>query len=361
MQTYWAVLYIAVAIMAANGNAQNLRIDVTPIQTRFSGAQNVNVILKYSNTGRDTMAIYKWCLPEHGLYDSVFEVTRNGEHVNYVGPLAKRRAPTADDLIYLTPGMTVSTVVEVSSVYNMTQTGNYMIQFKMNADQVLLKTDSMLRNQIMSSDGDQGSVLQSAPVGVFAVGHRNLLIEQAIEANTNTRALTPTFASCTTAQTSSIRTAITAAESYTNSGVQYLGGQSSATQRFTTWFGTYSATNWLTLKSHFSKIQSALSTKTLSFDCSCPGAGSDTYAYVYPSQHYKIFLCNQFWQAPASGTDTKGGTIIHELAHFTILSGTSDYAYGQSAAQNLARSSPTRALANSDSLQYFIENSPRLN
>jgi peptidyl-Lys metalloendopeptidase len=351
-------MYIAATIMVANGNVQDLRVNVIPVQSRFAAVQDVNVILKYSNIGDDTMAINKWYLPEKGLCDRLFEVTRDGEHVDYVGPLCKRRAPTADDMIFLTPGTTVSAAIQLSTVYNMTKSGNYIIQYKMNVDQVLLTTDGMRKHRIASSNGDQESVLQSPPIVVFAVGRRNLLIEQATEASTQVRAITPTYIGCTTSQANALVTALVAAEGLANNAVGYLNGQPGT--RYTTWFGSYSSGNWNIAKSHFTKILSALSTKSLSFDCTCPAGGPETYAYVYSNQHYKVYLCGAYWPSVATGTDSKSGTIIHELAHFTILAGTDDHMYGQSGCKSLAQSSPAKALMNSDSLQYFVENNPRL-
>ena len=59
-----------------------------------------------------------------------------------------------------------------------------------------------------------------------------------------------------------------------------------------------------------------------------------------------------------TGTDSRAGTLIHELSHFTVVAGTSDFAYGQSAASRLARTSPSRAVRNADNHEYFAENTP---
>jgi peptidyl-Lys metalloendopeptidase len=361
MQHYSIVMYIAAAIMLANGHVQDLRVDVVPIQSRFAAVQNVNVILKYSNAGGDTMSIYKWLLPDaHGLTDPLFEVTRDGERVEYVGPVFKRRAPTADDLILLTPGMTVSAAVQLSTVYNMTQSGNYVIKYKMDADEVLFTTDSMDKPQTRSLNGAQDFVLESAPIVVFAIGRRNLLVEQANANSALTRALTPTFTGCSSSQANTITTGLREAENYANSVMSHLNVQSGSTTRYTTWFGRHSAANFNTLKSHFTKIQSVLRSTTVAFDCGCAAGSSSTYAYVYSTQPYKVYLCNQYWSAPMTGTDSMAGTIIHEVAHFKVVAGTTDHAYGHSAAKSLAVSNPTNALANSDSLQYYAENNPRL-
>jgi hypothetical protein len=51
---------------------------------------------------------------------------------------------------------------------------------------------------------------------------------------------------------------------------------------------------------------------------------SSYYAYVYPNRPYEIFLCNAFWSAPATGTDSKMGTIVHEMSHFIATADTDD-------------------------------------
>ena len=92
-------------------------------------------------------------------------------------------------------------------------------------------------------------------------------------------------------------------------------------------------------------------------DCSC---NDSYYAYVYPSAPYKIYVCNAFWSAPLTGTDSKAGTLVHEMSHFNAVAGTDDHAYGKTAAGNLANSNPTKALDNADSHEYFAENTPAL-
>ena len=61
-----------------------------------------------------------------------------------------------------------------------------------------------------------------------------------------------------------------------------------------------------------------------------------------------------------TGTDSKGGTLVHEMSHFNAVAATDDHAYGQSAAKSLATSNPTRALDNADNHEYFAENTPSL-
>jgi len=82
---------------------------------------------------------------------------------------------------------------------------------------------------------------------------------------------------------------------------------------------------------------------------------------VYPTQPYRIYVCNAFWSAPTSGTDSKGGTLVHEMSHFNVTAATDDHVYGQSGAKSLAISNPDQALDNADSHEYFAENTPAQN
>ena len=62
--------------------------------------------------------------------------------------------------------------------------------------------------------------------------------------------------------------------------------------------------------------------------------------------------------APLTGTDSKAGTLVHEMSHFNVTAGTDDHVYGQSGAKSLAISDPAAALDNADSHEYFAENNP---
>lgn len=73
-----------------------------------------------------------------------------------------------------------------------------------------------------------------------------------------------------------------------------------------------------------------------------------------------IFSIGAFWNAPATGTNSKAGTIIHESSHFTANGGTGDLVYGQSGCKLWALLFPNSAVENADSHEYFAENTPAL-
>jgi len=118
------------------------------------------------------------------------------------------------------------------------------------------------------------------------------------------------------------------------------------------WFGNYTQSRRNLVASHFDKIRNG-QIKSYIFDCSCERA--HTYAYVYPNNLGKVYLCPVFWKAAATGFDSKAGTIVHEASHFTANGGTHDWQYGMKLCRLLARGTPDRAAMNADSHEYFAE------
>jgi peptidyl-Lys metalloendopeptidase len=166
------------------------------------------------------------------------------------------------------------------------------------------------------------------------------------------------FVSCSNTRQTQLATARNSAVTYATNAKSYLDAGTHGT-RYTWWFGTYTSSRYATVRTHFTNLKSALSSQPYTFDCSCTDSG--TYAYVYPTQPYRVYLCGAFWSAPNTGTDSRAGTLVHESSHFNVVAGTDDWAYGQTAAHNLANSNPNHAIDNADSHEYFAENNPARN
>lgn len=260
-------------------------------------------------------------------------VTRHGQPVAYLGAHYKRVAPRPQDYVTLAPGEHLTGPVAVSDVYDLSQTGTYSIRYDLAG-------------------------FASNEVSLFIEGRPSSL-EQADAQRQVSAASISYSGACTSTEKSLINAAVSNAANYANTAYNYLNATPPLLPtRYTTWFGLYSSTNWNTAKSHFSNIKDALVNAAIVADCSCEENG--IYAYVYPASPYKIYLCNAFWNAPATGTDSKAGTFVHEMSHFTVVAGTGDYAYGKVAATALALSNPSQALNNADNHEYFAENTPYL-
>jgi peptidyl-Lys metalloendopeptidase len=149
------------------------------------------------------------------------------------------------------------------------------------------------------------------------------------------------------------------ARGYTENAKGYLN-TGTVGSRYTTWFGAYTSARYATAQQHFASIDSAMDQNAGQIKINC-GCSQNYYAYVYPTRPYEIFVCRVFWSAPLTGTDSKAGTLVHEMSHFNVTAGTDDHVYGQSGAKSLAISDPAAALDNADNHEYFAENNPKLN
>ncbi|GMV29015.1 MAG: hypothetical protein AMXMBFR59_11400 [Rhodanobacteraceae bacterium] len=348
----FAVLVLGMGGMTSVGAAGlELRLD-RPSQEEYGSGK---IVYSLSNTTDAPVQVLRWQTPVDGVNNDLFSVSQNGEPVAYIGRLVKRSAPTDKDYVELAPGQSITVDVDLSAYYDMRKGGQYTVRYARDAADVIRSANEARRG------GVQGGVLAFDRIGgdsvtIFADAAPDAF-DEVEKAAVGILAATNTFVGCSTTRKTQIATARTSATSYASNSRSYLtaGTQGS---RYTWWFGTYNSSRYSTVRTHFNNIYSALSSQPFTFDCSCT---DDYYAYVYPNQPYRIYLCNAFWSAPNTGTDSRAGTIVHETSHFNVMGGTDDWAYGQSAAHSLALSNPSRAVDNADSHEYFAENTPARN
>jgi peptidyl-Lys metalloendopeptidase len=261
----------------------------------------------------------------------------------------------------LKPGQTVTHLAELSDVYDFAQTGEYSIQFKVES-LTLFDPAAAHRQNMRDAKVER---LKSNVLAMWVQGRQtNWAIGDPAERKGSAKAPPapppPSVGNvsfsggCTTDQAATIVTAVNTAKSISNDGNGYLQSNTKG-PRYTTWFGSYDPARYSTVKTHFTAISSAMATALITVDCKCK---QSYYAYVYANQPYKIYVCRAFWSAPMNGTDSKAGTLVHEMSHFNVVAGTDDVVYGQTGAKNLATSDPAKAITNADSHEYFSENSP---
>ncbi len=377
----------------ARSNPLRVGLVATTAPSGFTGAVEVTV----TNTSNRTARVPKWQLPAASGESELFRVTRDGQPVQYVGKMVKRGLPAAIDFTILRPGQTMRTLVDLSADYDISQPGQYSVtlakplQWASLSDGTRLKTANgsfmtlqsvPLNLWLSAADIDNAMVSRAAvrdslpqtttggmtgrdvrgqlgnPVGNGHPGPRD------VRGMLNVNA---TYRNCTADRQSLLRTAIKEARNYSEISKGYLNA-GSVGERYTWWFGTYLAARYNSAKQNFVKVDTAMDQNAgqITIDCGCT---SNAYAYVYPDQPYQIYVCNAFWTAPMTGTDSKAGTLIHEMSHFTIVADTDDWVYGQTGAHNLAVNTPDRAsgnlsngvVGNADNHEYFAENTPNRN
>ncbi|MBP6749565.1 MAG: protease [Xanthomonadaceae bacterium] len=326
------------------------------------GDNRVEVVL--TNTSRKTVRIPYWQLPSAMHESNVFRVSRNGEPVPFDGAMVKRRPPSASDFAILRPGRTYRTVVDLSVAYDMSAGGHYTVSFESP-----LQFASLTGSERLQQTNGAPMAAKSAPIQVRAVaavtpanGRPRPPVFSSRRDNSNSAfGLNLTYVGCTTDRQDQLGNAVIAARNYAENAKGYLNS-GTAGARYTSWFGAYTSTRYSTAQQHFVSIDTAMDQNNgaLTLNCNCTAVPdpNNTYAYVFKSEHYQIYLCGAFWQAPLLGTDSKAGTLIHEMSHFNIVASTDDHIYGQTGARNLANTDPALAVDNADSHEYFAENTP---
>ncbi len=337
--TLLCVASFVVSVHAKTADA--VKVSVVFEKNQFSYDESVPVSVTFTNQSRASVKVLRWLTPFDGVKEDLFVVTIDGKPVEYIGAHYKRPAPTEKDYITLKGGETFEAKVDLAGYYDLSQTGFYQVNYRVEAANVYSPTERML---------DQVEELKSDIAQAYIAGRETVIAENTSDAVSGSTSYT----GCTTSRQSLLVTARNNASTYAANSFNYLNAGTTGA-RYTTWFGTYSSSRYSTVRTHFSNIRSAMDTASVRFNCTCTDSA---YAYVYPSQPYQIYLCNAFWSAPSTGTDSKAGTLVHEMSHFNVVAATDDWAYGQSAAKNLARTNTTKAIDNADSHEYFAENTP---
>lgn len=342
------VLVILVALLIApyvnSAPKDGPTVTLNVAQNEFNSAQDVLISVNISNPTKHTIRVLKWYTPIDGVEDPLFFVLRDGKAVEYIGAIYKRPPITGNDYISLKSGESIERVVNLGDYYDLSVTGKYEVSYAAQSYNLFdekgndFKYKSVLTSEKISfrADGRQAKGKPAPPPPPPPGGN--------------------TFNACTTDQQTQLISARSQAKSYASDSESYMFGNRQGS-RYTTWFGILSDTRYNTVKDNFAVISNAMDNAGINFDCKCK---QNYYAYVYPNQPYNIYLCKVFWQASLSGTDSKAGTLIHEMSHFNVTAHTDDLVYGKTNAINLAISNPDEAIRNADNHEYFSENTPPL-
>lgn len=341
---------------------EDLSTSLSMERSEFGASDDLRIQFTLTNNSQQAVNVLRWHTPLEGFNTDMFEVEQNGESVEYIGRVVKRGAPQPEDYVEIQPGQSVSAEVDLDDGYRIYEAATYSVQ---------------LQSQIVDFGADPAASLAAKEEFSAATVDSNTLTFALTEARAAPAALSltppaasmdivdavepkaPAFKNCSSTQQATLDTALTEAARAAALSVLFLEGLSegnrASCQRYTTWFGSYTAARWDRVTNNFTKVHDALANETITFNCDC---NESYYAYVYPSQPYEIWLCNAFWPAPMTGTDSKAGTVIHEASHFNVVADTDDVAYGHSSCKSLAQNDPNRAIENADSHEYFAENNP---
>ncbi len=310
---------------APGAAAAEVEVALTTAASAVSQGQPVTIDVEVANRGTTGAELLRWLSPTEELEEPLFDVRFNGEPVAFVGPHFKRPASDAADFVALAAGASLTRGVDLSELYDFSRTGVYTIRYDVDGARLLATGGKVSSNTVtLWIEGRQPLSAYAAPQPPDAVVGNVSFTGR-----------------CDATQQDTILQAVSAASTMANGSVSYLGGNPSATPRYTTWFGAYTSSRYNTAQQHFVAIDAAIDQARRSpINCGC---NQNYYAYVYPNQPYEIYVCRAFWSAPTTGTDSKGGTLIHETSHFNVVAGTDDGSTASRRAKSLAISDPAGA------------------
>ena len=90
------------------------------------------VELEFMVTNLSDQAVYllDWYTPLEGILGDIFRVIHNGQELEYLGPQVTRMTPLADQYVLIEAGGSKMVVVDLSSVYDFSQVGQYEIAYQ---------------------------------------------------------------------------------------------------------------------------------------------------------------------------------------------------------------------------------------
>ena len=316
-----------------------IAVTITPTKVSFGPQEDLMVTVSYTNVTDSDIRLLKWGTGLDGrIGPNIINLKFEGMSLAYTGILVKRLPPTESDFVILSANKTLSAKVSLDLSYAINLQGQYLMEPKDR------------RSQTAQLKSSSNTFRLSADRPVFRLKRP------------------AAFTECTATQQNQLTAALGAAESISlvaRDAIRDAPTNFRATAlRHKEWFGAYDLDRWNRTQANFNNIYNATANKTVGFDCSCDDPGIDdptnTFAYVYSNDHYNMNICGAFWRAPLLGTDSRAGTIVHELSHFDIVAGTDDFASNQAGIRSLAINQPDNAVRAANAFEYFAENTPFL-
>ncbi|KAI8941491.1 hypothetical protein NX059_002708 [Plenodomus lindquistii] len=326
-----------------------------PLSVSIADAGNHVVNVQVTNTGNDTLQVFKGntVFKAHATKDLLVAdaagkaLPFDGVYVNY-----KKTGLSPESFQKIAAGETVTVAVNAAKSYKLKGVDKAKVA-AVQAFRYATGEEAPTTFQDLSLCADQttDSIEVTPDQSVVAEQHISHKRSEPFNSRIQKRAIT--YSSCSTSQTSALKTSVSNAISMAGAASTAAG---TGAAYFTTWFKSTS------VKSKVQTIYNDVKgVQTTSPKISCTDTYSDctdgsALLYTVPSANV-IVPCpnNGFWDFPelapqcANDDYDRAGAILHEMTH---LYGTDDYGYGYVAAQKL---SATQAAANADTYEMYAE------
>jgi len=343
-----------------------IQLEVDPWQARDTSFQ---LSFSVQNVGDGRVFLSTVHNPLEGLLSNCLKVKRDGRPVFYDGPLIKRIEPQADEYVFLEPGQSVSNIVDLSTCYQTSLPGRYEVTFDAYIDVIDAESEIKTEKPSLSESIQRSIRVKSEPVRFLTkigrVGRATLgevarrmdeessiiaLATLELKDNAKKTVLQPKLIGSSAERKKQVSAAHLAGYRLCDAALKRLKKPGA---RYEEWFGIYKANRYIRVETTYASTKKRMETTTFTYHLK-PGAKcqENFYAYTLPGAS-QIWLCKQFWNAPAAGTNSKAGTVLHEHTHASA--GTDDILgyYGQAKCRQLAKKSPTKAVRNADNYEYY--------
>jgi len=322
----------------------------------LKGTAAAGPVLTYRlhNAGADDIHVLRWGTPfVEAAREDFARVERNGHEVKYLGPRYKRGEPVVAGYSGIPAGQPVSREVDLAASYDLSVAGDYEITLRYGFMDVVVSPAQppRRRRDFRPMKPESSAAKLRLAVGVPAPARRRS------EASAGA-----SYSGCSPTQTSDVSAVLGIVQ---GKGVGTAPVLNTAAQGSTQWtscdncvglFGAFDTTRLAGLVTNYdATLNDSYGAITFHCDGNIPNCGtcpsSSTYAFTCGPPD--IGLCGQFWKSqPEFAEDSQSGTVVHELSHWQ---GTSDYKYGCGSCKTLASDTPSEAVLNADSYEYFAE------
>jgi hypothetical protein len=116
-------------------SAAGLQTGLRSVAEVINADESARVLFYIENNSADSIKILPWQTPLEGeLTADIFDITLNGDTLQYQGIMIKRAAPTDADYLTLSAGERREIVTSLSDSYDMSATGEYLVKLRTVAD-----------------------------------------------------------------------------------------------------------------------------------------------------------------------------------------------------------------------------------
>ena len=334
----------------------------------YKSDEPVRVKFDLANREDQDLYILTWYTPLEGLISDCLRVERDGERLYYDGLLAKRGEPTRDNYLLVPARRKVSSVFDLNGAYDVSDPGNYSVALETEirdffyASPTLSLEDLIAERRQLSA----GQSLQSGETRFIVVpaevpGKGSRLLTKGEEA----RELAPPVS-----EEELMLESVGVREPIVSGGTNdhqvqtrqahfdvydlCVGaiGRLANNNVYREWFGIFSDLRLQRVMNNFVRIRNQMESRTFTYNVSGPDCKINMHAYTHMGIT-QIWLCNQFWNSPAIGLNSKASTLLHEHSHASAS--THDLAGSRDNCRALAQVNPDQAAINAANYEYFAE------